>query len=282
VRKRALVALGLATGLVASVAIATPSMGAECTGQGWTQTCVSGGGTQLDVGGSQTRPGSGGGGSADAGSGGVAGPGAFPPPPPRRLTPGERGTPDCAPDATVCVPVYTAPEADEPEAPADPAIPAVTLADLASFVPAAPALVTEPAAAGVVGMPTNVVAAASEHTQAGTLFGRAVTVRFTPSAYLFDYGDGTTARTDTGGASWADLGAAQFTATPTGHAWAARGTYALTVAVEYAAAVDFGGGFTPVAGVLTAAASPQSVTIYEVRTALVAQTCAEDPTGPGC
>ena len=45
--------------------------------------------------------------------------------------------------------------------------PEVTLADLASFRPAAPTLGGEPAGFGVVGMPTNVMATASEQRIAG-------------------------------------------------------------------------------------------------------------------
>ena len=38
---------------------------------------------------------------------------------------------------------------------------------------------------------TNIVATASQHMQAGDLFGYPVFVDFTPASYTFDYGDGT-------------------------------------------------------------------------------------------
>ncbi|WP_349427707.1 hypothetical protein [Microbacterium sp. LWS13-1.2] len=161
-------------------------------------------------------------------------------------------------------------------------LPEVTLADLASFRPAAPALGGEPAGFGVVGMPTNLLASASEERIPGTVLGWDVTVRFVPTAYVFDNGDGTTTRAATGGSAWASLGQGQFTPTATSHAYRARGTYAVSVTVEYAASVDFGTGWRQVPGVVRAEAGGYGVRVVEVRTALVDRTCAEDPTGPGC
>jgi hypothetical protein len=161
-------------------------------------------------------------------------------------------------------------------------LPDVTASDLESFAPTRPTFDAEPAGVGIVGMPTNFVAAASEQTQTGVLLDLPVTVRFVPAAYVFAYGDGTDARSTTGGASWTSLGQAQFTATPTSHAYGERGVYSASVTVEYAAAVDFGTGWRPVQGVVTATGGAQSVEVYEARTALVERTCLEDPSGPGC
>lgn len=161
--------------------------------------------------------------------------------------------------------------------------PDVTLADLASFRPAQPTLAGEPDGFGVVGMPTNLLASASEQRIPGTVLGWDVTVRFVPVAYLFDNGDGTTTRATTGGASWSSLGQGQFTPTATSHAYRARGTYPVSVTVEYEASVDFGSGtWRPVPGVVRAQAAGYGVRVVEVRTALVDRTCVEDPTGPGC
>ncbi|MGP3535046.1 hypothetical protein ACTU3I_09655 [Microbacterium sp. RD1] len=167
--------------------------------------------------------------------------------------------------------------------PIAPGIPAVTARDLASFAPARPALSGEPEGVGVVGMPANFVAGAAAQTLTGTLFGRAVAVRFTPASYVFDYGDGTQLRSSSGGTSWSDLGQAQFTATSTSHAYAQRGTYIVSVTTDYTAEVDFGlGAWHPVTGVVSSTTGGYPVQIYEVRTALVDKTCAENPAGPGC
>ena len=161
--------------------------------------------------------------------------------------------------------------------------PELTLSDLASFRPAAPSLGGEPSGFGVVGMPTNLLAAASEQRIPGTVLGWDVTVRFVPVAYVFDNGDGTTTRASTGGASWASLGQGQFTPTSTSHVYRARGTHEVSVTVEYAASVDFGSGtWRPVPGVVRAESTGYGVRVVEVRTALVERTCVEDPAGPGC
>jgi hypothetical protein len=132
-------------------------------------------------------------------------------------------------------------------------------------------------------MPTNLLATASEQHIPGTVLGWDVTVRFEPVAFVFDNGDGTTTRSSTGGASWTSLGQGQFTPTATSHSYQARGTYAVSVTVEYAASVDFGdGSWRTVPGVVRAQAGGYDVRVVEVRTALVERTCAEDPAGPGC
>ncbi len=162
-------------------------------------------------------------------------------------------------------------------------IPDVTLADIASFRPAAPSLTGEPTGFGVVGMPANLVAEASEQRLTGTLLGWDVTVRFVPAAFVFDHGDGTSATATTGGASWVRLGQAQFTPTATSHVFRERGTYPVAVTVQYAASVDFGNGsWRPVPGRVSVTTTGYDVRVVEVRTALVDRTCAEDPTGPGC
>ena len=131
-------------------------------------------------------------------------------------------------------------------------------------------------------MPANIVAAASEQQIVGTILGWDVTVRFVPAAFIFEYGDGTTVRTASGGASWEQLGQAQFTPTPTSHAYSARGTYPVSVTVQYAPSVNFGRVWRPVPGFVSATAGGYEVRVVEVRTALVDRTCAEDPSGPGC
>lgn len=175
-------------------------------------------------------------------------------------------------------------EADEetPEEAAEPEIPAITINDVARFAPAGSAITGEPDNVGVVGLPTNFVATASVHTVNDSLFGFPVAVRFTPSGYDFSFGDGTTATTTSGGRSWADLGQAQFTPTPTSHTYTERGTYSAQVDLRYTAEVDFGIGWFPVSGEVTSAGPPQQIRIFEAHTALVAQTCQQAPDSPGC
>ncbi|WP_307215351.1 hypothetical protein [Microbacterium sp. SORGH_AS_0888] len=162
-------------------------------------------------------------------------------------------------------------------------LPDVTMSDLASFRPAAPTLVSEPDGFGVARMPTNLVASgAAPHTAAGSLFGYAVTVRFSPIAFRFDYGDGTSRSTATPGASWSALGAPQFTATDTSHAYPAPGAYTATVTTTYTAQVSFGTAWRDVPGTLELTSPAASLRVLEARTALVRDTCDVNPTAAGC
>jgi hypothetical protein len=178
--------------------------------------------------------------------------------------------------ATVDEEPPTAPVANSP------GVPAITIDDLAQFAPAPVATVAEPGNVGVTGMPTNFVAAAPVQTRAGTLFDRPISVRFTPVRFSFAFGDGTSATSNTGGQSWASLGQAQFTPTPTSHSYRERGTYSAHVTVHYTAEVDIGGGWFSVDGELSIDGPERQIRVYEAETALVARTCDEQPGAPGC
>ncbi|MCK6065022.1 MULTISPECIES: hypothetical protein [Microbacterium] len=259
----------VATLTMALLAPAATNAPTGCSGFGWQNACTSNSGSQIDIVGETTtpqRPPKGGGSSGGSDSTGPGSPSdaeALPP-----------GCTLIGGGFAVCEPV---------EGEVLPGIPAVTARDVASFAPGGPALEGEPDGVGVVGMPVNFVASASAQSVSGTLFGRPVTVRFTPAAFVFDYGDGTTARSTSGGASWGDLGQAQFTPTATSHAYGERGVYQVAVSIEYSAEVDFGvGRWFPVNGPVTSTTAGYPVEVFEVRTALVDKTCAENPSGPAC
>ena len=238
-------------------------------GSAWIDQCeASNNGSQVDVGGTANQPGSGGG-SGNGGAGGSPGRGGSN----GNSGTGSTGTAAPAEECPIvgCRGNYTVVT-----------YPDVTIDDLASFVPARPSLGGEPAGFGVVGTPTNIVAGASTHTLTGPLLGWDVTVRFRPAGYVFDYGDGSGARTTTGGATWASLGLPQFSPTSTSHVYRERGTYTVSLTLQYSADVDFGSGWRPVPGYVNAPAPPYTLEVLEVRTALVDRTCAENPTGPGC
>lgn len=105
---------------------------------------------------------------------------------------------------------------------------------------------------------------------------------FQPIDFVFEHGDGTSRTSGTGGATWSALGQAQFTPTATSHVYADRGVYLTRAVARYGAAVDFGGGWIPVPGVLTLPSGATEIEIVEVRTALVERSCLEDPDGPAC
>lgn len=163
-----------------------------------------------------------------------------------------------------------------------PSAPVITITDLAQFSPDPVTATGEPDNVGVIGMPTNFVAAASAQTRSGALFGAPLTVRFTPVGYEFTHGDGTAATTSSGGQTWSALGQAAFTPTATSHTYRQRGTYRAHVTVHYTAEVDLGGGWFPVAGQLTIEGPSQEIRVFEANTALVAFTCEQRPSAPGC
>lgn len=245
----------LAVALTLSVLPVAPAHADSCEVVGWVGSCgTSNSGSQVDVTGTQTTPGDSGSSGASHGSGGSAAP------PPEE---------EC--DNELCRGNYEVI-----------GIPEITLADLASFVPARPRLTGEPAGLGVVGMPANIIATASEQRIPGTLFDFDVVVRFVPTEYVFDYGDGAHRTTPTGGTAWQSLGQADFTPTATSHVYRSRGTYSTSVTVRYRASVDFGAGWLAVPGVVESTTRGYDVRVVEVHTALVDKTCAENPQGPGC
>lgn len=157
-----------------------------------------------------------------------------------------------------------------------------TIDDVASFAPASVELLDQPDGVGVAGLPMNFVASVQAHTADGILFDVPVSVHFAPVEVVFDYGDGVVLTSTTGGATWEALGLPQFSATSTSHAYTARGTYTARAFVRYAAAYSFGAGWIPIDGRLTIPTTASSIEILEARTALVARTCQENPSGPGC
>lgn len=159
----------------------------------------------------------------------------------------------------------------------------VTLADLVNFRPHAAIHRMEPNGWMVVGLATNFYAESSAHVLDGQLLGRPASVRFTPRAYHWSYGDGTAATLPTKGASWSTLRIAEFDPTPTSHVFRAPGTYTIALSVDVGAEYRFdGGGWSSIAGTLPVAANPLVAEAGDARTVLVDKDCLARPSGPGC
>lgn len=160
--------------------------------------------------------------------------------------------------------------------PADPAKPAVpprivTAEDLARFLPAQGAVHSEPRGWAVVGVPANFWVDVTAGTVDGELFDTPVRVRFTPTGYLWNYGDGDVAQTDLPGRSWEALGQDELTATATGHVYAQRGSVTVAVKIVYNASYEVAGGdWVPVQGVVVATAPPAPVVVATESTVLTA------------
>ncbi len=190
------------------------------------------------------------------------------------------GCPDIQFDASNCV--YNAPDAPPPQDTPGPA-PTVTLEDLASFSPRADRLSAEPGDWAIAGLAVNPVADDAPASASGELLGLPAEVRFTPVEFLWDHGDGSTLSTSDGGATWAELGQAEFSDTATSHVYGEPGIYTLALTVRFAAEYAVGGGpWTPVAGTLLAESGSFEITVGSAGTVLVDRDCRTGARGPGC
>lgn len=238
---------------VLALAIISPSAcGLEVMEVGCIDASLDDGGATLD--GSTSTPG---GGSGSSGSGDQ--PSAPPPIPCETLADGS-----CARDTfTVTSPV--------------------TLADIASFHPRPAIDSMEPSGWGVVGLPTNFFGSSEAEIHTGTLLDRPASVRFTPVAWSWNYGDGTAVVLGTPGATWSRLGVNEFDETATSHTFRAAGNYTITLTIGYSAEYRVGAlGWTPIAGILPVEANVLTVSVGGARTVLVDQDCEADRAGPGC
>jgi len=168
-----------------------------------------------------------------------------------------------------------------------PTIPAptvtVTLSDVAAFRPDVGSNAMQPNGWAVVGLDTNFFSRGGADVVAGTLLGGPAEVRFTPVAWTWSYGDGATRRATTAGGLWAELGIPEFDATPTSHVYAAKGTYTITLTIDYVAEYRLGSGaWVPIAGVLSLPSNQLTITVGSARTVLVEDDCRVNPSGPGC
>ncbi|WP_173923395.1 hypothetical protein [Agromyces sp. Marseille-P2726] len=157
------------------------------------------------------------------------------------------------------------------------------LRDIASFRPAAPVNDMEPGGWAVQGLPANFVAAASVQVVSGTLLGQPADVRFTPVGYRWIHSDGGLVVNGGPGATWAALGQAEFTDTPTSHTYAAAGEFAVELEVVLSAEYRFAGSaWRPIAGTLAISSGPQRVLVGQFDTVLTNGDCIANPAGPGC
>ena len=116
----------------------------------------------------------------------------------------------------------------------------------------------------------------------GTLLGWDVTVRFVPAGYVFDYGDGVVRALPDGRGELAEPRPGAVHPDRDEPRLPRARHVPCEVTVQYAASVDFGSGnWRPVTGYVTAGSGGYDVRVVEARTALVDQTCAENPRRSG-
>jgi hypothetical protein len=159
----------------------------------------------------------------------------------------------------------------------------VTLADIEQFRPEAGIDSMEPNGWAIVDLDANFFATSSSHVIDGALFGQAASVRFTPVAWRWDYGDGTSLTAGDPGASWEALGLGEFDPTPTSHVYRLSGTYSITLHVEYAVEYRFATSpWVAIVGTLSLATNTLEATVGDAQTVLVDRDCGQNRAGPGC
>ena len=68
----------------------------------------------------------------------------------------------------------------------------------------------------------------------GTLLGQPASVRFTPVAFHWNYGDGNARNPRDEGRDVGALGIPEFGATPTSHVYATEGAYTIRLTIDFA------------------------------------------------
>jgi hypothetical protein len=157
------------------------------------------------------------------------------------------------------------------------------LSDIAAFRPKAATHNMQPNGWAVVGLDANFYSSGASHVVDGTLLGQPASVRFTPVGWHWDYGDGSAKSASGPGGTWAQLGVGEFEPTPGSHVFRSKGTYLVTLTVDFAAEYRYAGWpWVSIPGTLAVASAPLTVTTVSVRTVLVNESCAANPSGPGC
>jgi hypothetical protein len=160
---------------------------------------------------------------------------------------------------------------------------AVTIHDLRDFRPAAGVDHAQPNGWAIVGLDANFYATVPPETQHGRLLGERADVRFIPVSWRWTYGDGASAAKTTAGTTWTAQGEQEFDPTPTSHVYRVKGSYTVSLEIEFSAEYRYAASvWTPVAGTIAVAANRLAVTAITVKTVLVSRDCIQDPTGPGC
>jgi len=159
----------------------------------------------------------------------------------------------------------------------------VTVADLVNFRPTVATHLSEPNGWSIVGLNTNFFTGTKVQVQDDVLLGIPASVRFTPVAFSWSYGDGDSVTSVTGGASWAELGLDEFDATGTSHPYPRPGVYQVDLSTAFAAEYRFGDSeWIAIEGTVSAESERLRIRASEASLVLVERDCTRRPSAPGC
>ena len=159
----------------------------------------------------------------------------------------------------------------------------ITLTDIASFHTTAGEQQSEPAGWAIIGLETNFYLKSEIQIVDGTLLELPASVRFTPVSWQWNYGDGQSRVTNTGGNSWRALRLQEFDPTPTSHIYDRDGTFTAQATVRFHADYRFAGSdWVSIDGTVSVAANPVIIITRHASTVLVGADCHAKPHGVGC
>jgi hypothetical protein len=158
-----------------------------------------------------------------------------------------------------------------------------TLDDLITFRPTPGVDHMEPDGWFIQGLDANFYSTGGSSVQSGTLLGQPARVRFTPVAWTWNYGDGTTRTRSTSGGTWRAQHIREFDPTSTSHVYTKRGTYWIDLTLTYRAEFTFGSsGWATIDGYLYLPANRLRATVGDAKTVLFNENCQQNPSGAGC
>ncbi len=146
-----------------------------------------------------------------------------------------------------------------------PPTPPTHASQLKGFRPDSPSIAIEPNAWSLPTLPVNIYGLASRHRVSGELLGWPVVVRFTPTTFHWNYGDGTGRSTGSSGSSLLAQGKKQFDVTSTSHVYRRPGRYTVSLQVDYRVEFRFAdGAFRDIDGVVSARARSRAIDVFTV------------------
>lgn len=159
----------------------------------------------------------------------------------------------------------------------------ITLVDIARFEAHSGQNVMEPEGWAVTGLHANFYSTVKRHIVEGELLGNPALVRYTPVAWHWNFGDGSSLDGDTAGASWDDLEQPEFSRTETSHVFDETGAREITLTIDFTAEYSFTGSeWVAIDGQVETAAEPIEAKVGTAKTVLVSGACSAGSNAPGC
>ncbi|MFJ4169975.1 hypothetical protein ACIPY3_10715 [Paenarthrobacter sp. NPDC089714] len=133
------------------------------------------------------------------------------------------------------------------------------------------------------GGPTNFYTTTTEQQFDTTILGQAVHLTATPTTHTYTFGDGTTLGPTPATGYPTPANTWLTTETRTSHTYTATGNYPTTLTTTYTGTYSVNNGPPlPINGTLNLTTQPKTIHVWKTETALVADTCEENPNSWGC